>query len=88
MAGTHLRARFEGVVLAEYHCRYDWRDHLVTGIGAGAFYPTRFASPQRRLIPLTPADSVVVSRTRAPRRQAAHRSTTPQLLLFEVVQTG
>jgi transposase len=88
MAGTHLRAMFEGVVLAEYHCRYDWRDRHVTEIGAEAFHPTRFASPQGRLIPLTPADSVVVYRTRAPRRQTAHGSSTPQLLLFEVVQTG
>jgi hypothetical protein len=88
VAGPHLRAMFEGVVLAEYHCRYDWRDRLVTGIAAGAFYPTRVASPQRRLIPLTPADSVVVYRTRAPRRQAAHRPSTPQLLLFEVVPTS
>jgi Homeodomain-like domain len=88
MADTHLRAMFEGVVLAEYHCRYDWRDRHVTEIGAEAFHPTRFASPQGRLIPLTPADSVVVYRTRAPRCQAAHRSTTPQLLLFEVVQMG
>jgi transposase InsO family protein len=88
VAGTQLRAMFEGVVLAEYHCRYDWRDRHVTGIGARVFHPTRFASPQGRLIPLTPADSVVVYRTRAPRRQAAHGSSTPQLLLFEVVQTG
>jgi Homeodomain-like domain/Integrase core domain len=88
VAGTHLRAMFEGVVLAEYHCHYDWRDRHVTRIGAGAFYATRFASPQRQLIPLTPADSVVVYRTRAPRRQAAHEPSAPQLLLFEVVQTG
>jgi transposase InsO family protein len=88
VAGTQLRATFDGVVLAEYHCRYDWRDRRVTGIGAGAFHPTRFASPQGQLIPLTPADSVVVYRTRAPRRQAVAGSSTPQLLLFEVVQTG
>jgi transposase InsO family protein len=88
MAGTQLRAMFEGVVLAEYHCRYDWRDRRVTDIGAGVFRPTRFASPQGWLIPLTPADSVVVYRTRAPRRQVPHGSSRPQLLLFEVVQTG
>jgi hypothetical protein len=88
MAGTHLRAMFEGVVLAEDHCRSDWRDRHVTESGAETFHPTRVASPQGRLIPLTPAASVVVYRTRAPRRQAAHGSTTPQRLLFEVVQTG
>jgi transposase len=88
VAGTQLRAMFEGVVLAEYYCRYDWRDRHVTEIGAEAFHPTRFASPQRRLIPLTPADSVVVYRTRMPRRPATHGPSTPQLLLFEVVHTG
>ena len=43
---------FEGVVLAEYHCRYDWRDRHVTDIGAGVFHPTRFASPQRAADPV------------------------------------
>jgi hypothetical protein len=88
VAGTQWRAMCEGVVLAESHCRYGWRDRHVTGIGAGVFPPTRFVSPQGRLIPLTPADSVVVYRTRAPRRQAAHGFSIPQRLLFEVVQTG
>jgi len=88
VAGAQLRAMFEGVVLAEYHCRYDWQDHHVTDIGAGIFYPTRFMSPQGWLIPLTPSDSVVVYRARAPRRRGARVSSTPQLLLFEVVPTG
>jgi transposase InsO family protein len=88
VAGTQVRAMCEGVVLAEYHCRDDWRDRRVTAIGAGVFHPTRVASPQGQLIPLTPAGSVVVYRPRAPGRQAAPGSSTPQLLLFEVVQTG
>jgi hypothetical protein len=31
VAGEQLRAMFEHVVLAEYRCRYDWRDHKVQG---------------------------------------------------------
>ena len=43
--GEHLRAVFDNVVLAEYHCRYDWRERKVKNIQGGVFYPTRFASP-------------------------------------------
>jgi hypothetical protein len=60
----------------------------VKDIRAGVFYPTRFASPQGTLIPLTPEDSVVVSHARPPRRRAPARPPAPQLLLFEVVLTG
>jgi hypothetical protein len=54
VSGEQLRAVFENVLLAEYHCRYDWRDRKVKNIGKGEFCPTRFASPQGTLIPLTP----------------------------------
>jgi hypothetical protein len=88
VSGEQLRAMFEGVVLAEYHCHYDWRDHKVTDIHTGVFHPTRFASPQGRLIPLTPHDSMVVYRTRPRRRRAPRASPMPQLWLLEVVPTG
>ena len=88
MAGAQLRAMFEGVVLAEYHCRYDRRAHHVTDIGAGVCYATRFASPQGRLIPLAPHGAVVVYRLRPLRRRAPRVSSVPQFLLFEVVPTG
>jgi hypothetical protein len=88
VSGEQLRAMFENVVLAEYHCRYDWRNHQVTDIREGVFHPTCFASPQGKLIPLTPHDSVVVYRERPPRRQAPRVFPAPQLLLFEVVPTG
>jgi transposase InsO family protein len=88
MAGEQLRAVFENVLLAEYHCRYDWRDRKVQDIRVGAFYPTRLASPQGTLIPLTPQDSVVVYRARSARRRRPRRSLAQQLLLFEVVPTG
>lgn len=87
VAGTQLRAAFDHVILAEYHCRYDWRDRQVKDIRQGVFHPTRFASSQGTLLPLTPHDSLVVYRTRA-RRRAPAPPPTPQLLLFEVVSTG
>ena len=80
--------RSENVVLAEYHCRYDWQDRRVKDIHAGVFYPTRFASPQGTLIPLTSRDSVVMYRARAARRRAPHPPPAPQLVLFEVVTAG
>jgi hypothetical protein len=88
VAGEQLRAVFENVVLAEYHCRYDWREHQVQDIRDGVFYPTRFASQQGRLIPLTPQDSLVVYRAKSAKRRASHVSPPPQLLLFEVVAVG
>jgi hypothetical protein len=87
LAGTQLRATFDNVMLAEYHCRYDWRDRKVKDIRQGVLHPARFASPQRTLLPLTPHDSLVVYCARAGRRAPAP-PLTPQLLLFEVVSTG
>jgi hypothetical protein len=62
---------FENVVLAEYRRRYDWRDHTIKDIREGVLYPTRLASPQGTLLPMTPQDSVVVYRARPPKRRAA-----------------
>jgi transposase InsO family protein len=85
VSGEELRAVFENVLLAEYHCRYDWRDRKVKDIREGAFYPTRLAAPQGTLIPVTPQDSVVVYRANSARRRRPRRSLAQQLLLFEVV---
>jgi len=54
---TLSRDTTDHVVLAEYHCRYDWREHKVTDIRDGVFYATRFASTQGSLVPLTPQES-------------------------------
>jgi hypothetical protein len=86
VSGEQLRAAFDHVILAEYHCRYDWRDRKVKEIRQGVFYPTRFASPQGTLIPLTSQDALVVYRAKAARRRTPALPPTPQLLLFEVVQ--
>jgi len=66
--GEQLRAVLDHVVLAEYQCHYDWRAQKVTDICDGVFYPTRFASPQGALIPVTPQDSLIVYRPKLPRR--------------------
>jgi hypothetical protein len=86
--GEQLRATFENVMLAEYHCRDDWQHHEVRDIGEGVFYRTRFASLQESLIPLTPQESLVVYHPRPPRRRAVPASPVRQLWLFELVQTG
>jgi transposase InsO family protein len=86
VAGERLRAAFDQVILAEYHCRYDWRDRKVKDIREGIFHRTRYASPQRALIPLTPHESLVVYRTRSSRRRGPRLAPAQQLLLFELVQ--
>jgi hypothetical protein len=71
VAGEQLRAVFENEVLAEYRCR------------DGVFYPTRFASRQGRLIPMTPQDSLVVYRATSSKRRTSHVSPPSQLLLYD-----
>ena len=83
--GEQLRAVLDNVVLAEYHCRYNWRTRKVTEIRDGVFYPTRLASPQGLLIPLTPQESLILYRPPSPRRPAGER-VARQLLLFELVR--
>jgi hypothetical protein len=84
--GEQLRAMLDNVVLAEYHCRYNWRTRKVTEIRDGVFYPTRFASPQGMLIPVTPQESLILYRPTSPRRPAGERVSRQQLLLFELVR--
>jgi hypothetical protein len=86
--GEQLRAVLDNVVLAEYHCRYDWRKRKVTAMRDGVFYPTRFASPQGALIPLNPQESLIVYRPQARRQQGRNSLPMQQLLLFERVRTG
>jgi putative transposase len=86
--GEQLRAVLDHVVLAEYHCRYDWREHKVTDIRDGVFYATRFASPQRSLVPLTPQESLVLYRPKPVAHQAHLPFPAQQLWLFELVKTA
>ena len=62
LSGDQLRAVFDNVVIADYHCHHDWRSRHVTNIRDGVFYRTRYASPQGALIPFTPQESRVLYR--------------------------
>ena len=86
IAGERLRAAFDKVVLAEYHCRDDWRDRKITDIRHGVFRHTRYGSPQSALIPLTPQESLVIYRARSRRRRGPRLVPSEQLLLFELIQ--
>jgi hypothetical protein len=86
--GEQLRAVLDNVVVAEYHCHYDWRDRKVKDIRDGVFYSTRFASPQGSLIPLTPQESLVLYRPPSLIHQPQRLFPTQQLWLFERVGTG
>jgi hypothetical protein len=88
MAGEQLRAVCEIVILAQYHCRYDWQDRHIKDIREGMLYQTRFASPQGSLIPLTPQECLVMYRAKRPRRLAPNHARAQQLLLSEFVSTG
>jgi hypothetical protein len=86
--GEQWRAGLDHVVLAEYHCRYEWRTHKVTELRDGVFYHTRFASPPGALIPLTPQESLGLYRPQTRRRHAHQSFSTQQCVLFELVRTG
>ena len=86
--GEQLRAVLDHVVLAEYHCRYDWRTHKVTEIRDGIFHPTRFASPQGSLLPLNPQETLVLYRPQLLRRPARLAFPAQQLMLFALIPTG
>jgi transposase/transposase InsO family protein len=84
--GERLRAVVEHVVLAEYHCRYDWQDHHVKDVAHGVFYPTRFASPQGTLFPGHPQDALVFYRPQQLPSPGRRHDLPPQLWLFELLQ--
>ena len=86
--GEPLRAVLDHVVLAEYHCRYDWRTPKVTDIRDGLCYPTRLASPQSSLLPLNPQEALVLYRPQPLRRPARLAIPAQQLLLFALVPPG
>ena len=84
--GEQLRAMLDNVVLAEYHCRYDWRDHKVSEVRDGVFYPTPFAAIQGALIPLNEQEVLVLYRPKSRIRQTRLPGPAQQLWLFELVQ--
>jgi hypothetical protein len=88
--GQELRAVFDNVLLAEYHCHYDLREGKVTDIRVSQFYPSPFASRQEQgaLIERNPLESMVVYRPKSLRRQAALPLRAEQLWLFARVRVG
>jgi len=86
--GEQLRAVFANVVLAEYHCRYDWQDRHVKEVRDGVFYATQFASLQGSLLPLNAQESLVLYRPKSRRRQAQLPFPAQQLWLFELMHTA
>jgi len=83
--GQELRAVFDHVLLAEYHCHYDLRAGKVTDIRVSQFYPSPFTSRQEQgsLIERNPRESMVVYRPQSLLRQAALPLRAEQLWLFE-----
>ena len=86
--GHALRAVFDNVLLAEYHCRYDLRERKVKDIRDGSFPSTRFASTQGSLLPLNPQESLVLYRPKPVMHQARLPFPAQQLWLFERVETA
>jgi len=86
--GEQLRAVLDNVVLAEYHCRYDWRTRKVTNIRDGGWYATRFASLQTSLLPFNAQEPLVLYRPKPVRPQARLPFSAQQLWLFELVSAG
>jgi transposase InsO family protein len=86
--GQELRAVFDNVLLAAYHCHYDLREGKVTDIRVDRFYPSPFASRQEQgsLIERNPLESMVVYRPQSLMRRASLPFRAEQLWLFERVQ--
>jgi len=82
--GNTLRAVFNTVVLAEYHCHYHLREGKVTDIREGSFLRTRFASSQGTLLPVNPHEALVLYRPKATMHQAHLPLSAQQLDLFKL----
>ena len=65
---------------------YDWRDHKVSEVRDGVFYPTPFAAIQGALIPLNEQEVLVLYRPKSRIRQTRLPGPAQQLWLFELVQ--
>ncbi len=59
VSGEDLRAVYDQVLVAEYHCHYDLRTRQVTHLRLGQWYPSPFAARQAQgaLLERTPQDS-------------------------------
>ena len=87
VAGTQLRAAFDHVILAEYHCRYDWRDRRVKEVRQGVVSPHPLCVAAGHPPPVD-APGLPGHLSRAGQASSTAPPPTPQLLLFEVVPTA
>ena len=83
--GDRLRAEFENVVVAEYRCRYDWKERKVQDVRDPILHATPFTSPQLALLPLSEQEWITVRRPPVLRRRPRQRELNWQLVLFELV---
>jgi hypothetical protein len=86
--GEPWRAVLDQVVLAESRCRDDGRERHVKEMRDGVFSPTRLASPQGTLGPVTPHEALSVYRPKPPVRLMRRPVPVQQLWLCELVQTA
>jgi hypothetical protein len=88
VSGEDLRAVYDQVLVAEYHCHYDLRTRQVTHLRLGQWYPSPFAARQTQgaLVERTPRDSLVVLCPPSVRHQAASPLRVEQLGLFAGLQ--
>jgi hypothetical protein len=86
--GEAVRAVYDNVVVAEYHCRYDRRVQKVVNIHTGYFHHTRFASSQEMLLPRSAAERVILLPPHRPMHQACPPYPAQQLGLFEWTNTA
>jgi hypothetical protein len=86
--GQELRAVFDQVLGAAYHCHYDLRAGKVKDIRSSQVYPRPFAARQAQgsLLELNPRESMVVYRPKSLIPQAALPFHAEQLWLFERVR--
>ena len=81
VSGEELRAVFDTVVLAEYHCHYDVRHGKVTGIRNGRFAQRVLPLP-KALLPFNPQECCVVYRPQSWSPRPALPCPAQQLWLF------
>ena len=88
VSGEDLRAVYDQVLVAEYHCHYDLRTRQVTHLRLGQWYPSPFAARQAQgtLVERTPQDARIVVRPPTGRRPAAVQAE--QLGLWATVQSA
>ena len=80
---NQLKAVWDSVVLAEYHCRYHGSKRHVRHIGQGTLYPAPAASPQGTLLPRQTEELVVLYCPPVPRWQLSLPVAAQQLGLFK-----